>query len=33
MRRRYELSDEDWERIKDLIPRKASDIGVTAKGP
>ena len=27
MRRRYELSDEDWERIKDLLPGKVSDPG------
>ena len=25
------LSDEQWERIKDLLPGKASDCGVTAK--
>ena len=31
MRRRYELSDEEWERIQDLLPGKASDPGVTAK--
>jgi putative transposase len=31
MRRRYELSDEEWERIKDLLPGKSGDVGVTAK--
>lgn len=28
--RRYELTDEQWERIKDLLPGKASDPGRTA---
>lgn len=30
MRRRHELSDEQWELIKDLLPGKASDPGRTA---
>jgi len=30
-RRRYEISDENWERIKDLLPGKASDPGRTAQ--
>jgi transposase len=29
--RRYGLSDAQWERIKDLLPGKAGDVGVTAK--
>lgn len=29
--RRYALRDDQWERIKDLLPGKASDCGVTAK--
>ncbi len=31
MQRRYELSDREWERIKDLLPGKSGDVGVTAK--
>lgn len=27
MRRRYEITDEEWERIKDLLPGKACDPG------
>ena len=29
--RRHEMKDEDWERIKDLLPGQAGDPGVTAK--
>ena len=29
--RRHEIKDEDWERIRDLLPGKAGDPGVTAK--
>jgi len=29
--RRHEIKDEDWERIQDLLPGKAGDVGVTAK--
>lgn len=29
MAKRYELSDEQWERIRDLLPGKASDPGRT----
>jgi transposase len=29
--RRYGLSDSQWEQIKDLLPGKAGDVGVTAK--
>lgn len=29
--KRYGLTDEQWERIKDLLPGKAEDEGVTAK--
>lgn len=29
--RRHEIKDEDWERIRDLLPGKAGDRGVTAK--
>ncbi|CAN5856269.1 hypothetical protein BH23PLA1_BH23PLA1_20680 [soil metagenome] len=29
--RRHEIKDEDWDRIKDLLPGKAGDPGVTAK--
>ena len=29
--RRHEITDEHWERIKDLLPGKAGDPGVTAK--
>ena len=28
---RHAISDQDWERIKDLLPGKAGDPGVTAK--
>ena len=28
--RRHEIPDDQWERIKDLLPGKASDPGVTA---
>src|SRR5262245_7639058 len=31
MLRRHAISDENWERIKDLLPGKAGDPGVTAK--
>jgi transposase len=31
MRHRHAISDDDWERIKDLLPGKAGDPGVTAK--
>ena len=30
MLRRHAVSDEDWERIKDLLPGKEGDPGVTA---
>ena len=29
--RRHEIKDEDWERIKDLLPGQPDDPGVTAK--
>ncbi len=29
--RRYALRDEQWERIKDILPGKEGDVGVTAK--
>ena len=29
--RRYELSDDEWERIAPLLPGTSSDCGVTAK--
>jgi transposase len=29
--RRHEITDEQWERIKDYLPGKAGDPGVTAK--
>ena len=29
--RRYALRDDQWDRIKDLLPGKAGDVGVTAK--
>ena len=29
--RRYALRDEQWDRIKDLLPGKQGDVGVTAK--
>jgi transposase len=28
---RYGLRDDQWERIKDLLPGKAGDVGVTAR--
>jgi transposase len=31
MRHRHAISDEQWERIKGLLPGKAGDPGVTAK--
>lgn len=31
MRRRHEISDQDWERIEALLPGKAADPGVTAE--
>jgi transposase len=31
MRHRHAIADEGWERIKDLLPGKAGDPGVTAK--
>ena len=31
MLRRHELTDEQWEAIKDLLPGKKGDPGVTAK--
>ena len=30
MRRRHELTDEQWEKIKDLLPGKVGDAGRTA---
>ena len=30
-KRRYALRDEQWERIKDLLPGRANTVGVTAK--
>lgn len=29
--RRHEIKDEDWERIKDMLPGQPGDPGVTAK--
>ena len=29
--RRHEIKDEDWERIKDMLPGQRGDPGVTAK--
>lgn len=29
--RRYALRDDQWDRIKDLLPGKLGDVGVTAK--
>ena len=29
--RRYALRDDQWERIKDLLPGREGDVGVTAK--
>jgi transposase len=31
MRHRHAISDEQWERLKELLPGKAGDPGVTAK--
>lgn len=31
MTRRYALRDDQWERIKDLLPGKLGDVGVTAR--
>lgn len=31
MRRRYALRDDQWERIKDLLPGRKETVGVTAK--
>jgi transposase len=31
MNRRYALRDDQWERIKDLLPGRAASVGVTAK--
>ena len=31
MTRRYARRDDQWERIKELLPRKEGDVGVTAK--
>src|SRR5215212_962158 len=31
MRHRHAISDENWERIKDLLPGKKGDPGVTAR--
>src|SRR5215211_8769464 len=31
MRHRHAISDEDWERIKDLLPGKEGDPGATAR--
>ena len=31
MTRRHALRDDQWEKIKDLLPGKPSDVGVTAK--
>jgi hypothetical protein len=31
MTRRYALRDDQWERIKELLPGKEGDVGVTAK--
>ena len=28
---RYGLRDDQWERIKDLLPGKLGDVGVTAR--
>ena len=30
MRRRHEISDEDWVRVEHLLPGKEGDVGVTA---
>ncbi len=31
MTRRHALRDDQWERIKDILPGKPSDVGITAK--
>ena len=31
MRRRYELSDKEWDRIEHLLPGKVTDVGRTAE--
>ena len=31
MIKRYELKDEQWERIKDFLPGRAGQVGVTAR--
>jgi transposase len=31
MTRRYALRDEQWERIKDLLPGRKETVGVTAE--
>jgi transposase len=31
MMRRYTLRDDQWERIKDLLPGRKETVGVTAK--
>ena len=31
MKRRYEISDCHWEKIKDLLPGKEGDVGCTAR--
>ena len=31
MTRRHALRDDQWERIKELLPGQSSDVGVTAK--
>jgi transposase len=31
MKRRYALRDEQWERIKDLLPGRVGHVGVTAR--
>ena len=31
MAKRYGLRDDQWERIKDLLPGRAETVGVTAK--
>ncbi|PCI96572.1 MAG: IS5/IS1182 family transposase, partial [Alphaproteobacteria bacterium] len=30
-KRRYALRDDQWERIKDLLPSRRNTVGVTAK--
>lgn len=31
MRHRYELSEEEWERVRDFLPGREGHVGVTAK--